>query len=43
MHHIAFTPEGRYVATANPDGTVYILKLAEPGEVAPAAKGAAPM
>ena len=27
------TPEGRYLATANLDGTVYILKLAEPGEV----------
>jgi WD40 repeat protein len=32
-HGIAFTPEGRYLATANADGTVYILRLAEPGEV----------
>jgi WD40 repeat protein/serine/threonine protein kinase len=33
LHSVAFTPEGRYLATANPDGTIYILKLAEPGEV----------
>ena len=33
IHGIAMTPEGRYLATANADGTVYILKLAEPGEV----------
>jgi hypothetical protein len=33
IHGVAFTPEGRYLATANPDGTVYVLKLAEPGEV----------
>jgi WD40 repeat protein len=28
-HALAMTPEGRYVATANPDGTVSILRLAE--------------
>ena len=27
------TPEGRYLATANPDGTVYVLRLARQGEV----------
>ena len=26
-------PEGRYLATANPDGTIYILRLADPGVV----------
>jgi WD40 repeat protein/serine/threonine protein kinase len=30
---VALTPEGRYLATANPDGTVYVLRLARPGEV----------
>jgi WD40 repeat protein/serine/threonine protein kinase len=30
---VALTPEGRYLATANPDGTVYVLRLAKPGEV----------
>jgi WD40 repeat protein len=29
----AFSPEGRYLATANPDGTIYVLRLAEPGVV----------
>src|SRR5262249_54533631 len=29
----ALTPEGRYLATANPDGTVYVLRLAKQGEV----------
>jgi len=33
VHGVALTPEGRYLATANPDGTVYILRLAERGEV----------
>jgi WD40 repeat protein/serine/threonine protein kinase len=33
VHGVAFTPEGRYLATANPDGTVYILRLAKTGEV----------
>jgi WD40 repeat protein len=33
LHHAALTPEGRYVATANPDGTVYVLRLAERGTV----------
>ncbi len=27
LHGIALTPEGRYLATANPDGTIYIVKL----------------
>jgi WD40 repeat protein len=30
---VALTPEGRYLATANPDGTVYVLRLAKQGEV----------
>jgi WD40 repeat protein/serine/threonine protein kinase len=40
LHGIAFTPEGRYLATANLDGTVYVLRLAERGVVyqVPAAK-----
>jgi WD40 repeat protein len=33
LHGLAITPEGRYLATANPDGTVYVLKLADPGVV----------
>jgi WD40 repeat protein/tRNA A-37 threonylcarbamoyl transferase component Bud32 len=33
LHCAALSPEGRYLATANPDGTVYLLRLAEPGEV----------
>jgi hypothetical protein len=28
---VAFTPEGRHLAVANPDGTVYVLRLAERG------------
>src|SRR5205085_6904702 len=30
---VAFTPDGRYLATANHNGTVYLLKLAAPGTV----------
>jgi len=30
---VAFSPEGRCLATANPDGTVYVLRLANRGEV----------
>jgi WD40 repeat protein len=33
LHGLALTPEGRYLATANPNGTIYILKLAERGVV----------
>jgi hypothetical protein len=33
LHAIAFTPEGRHLAVGNPDGTVYVLRLAKPGEV----------
>jgi serine/threonine protein kinase len=33
LHQAAFTPEGRYLATANPDGTVSVLRLAKQGEV----------
>src|SRR5262249_43357537 len=29
----AFPPEGLYLATANPDGSVYLLRLAKEGEV----------
>jgi WD40 repeat protein/serine/threonine protein kinase/formylglycine-generating enzyme required for sulfatase activity len=28
-----FSPEGRYVATGNPDGTIYLLRLADRGSV----------
>jgi WD40 repeat protein len=31
LHDIALTPEGRYLATANPDGTIFVLRLAQPG------------
>ncbi len=30
LHGIALSPDGRYVATANPDGSIYILRLAQP-------------
>ena len=30
---IALSPEGRYLATANADGTIYVLRLAQQGEV----------
>jgi WD40 repeat protein len=33
LHGMAMSPEGRHVATANPDGTVTILRLAKPGDV----------
>jgi WD40 repeat protein len=33
LHAVALTPDGRYVATANPDGTIYLLKLADKGAV----------
>ena len=33
VHGVALTPDGRYLATANPDGTVYVLKLADRGAV----------
>jgi WD40 repeat protein len=33
VHDVAFTPEGRHVVTANPDGTCTVLRLAEPGQV----------
>jgi WD40 repeat protein len=33
VHGVAFSPEGRHLATANPDGTIYILRLANKGEV----------
>jgi WD40 repeat protein len=31
LYGVALTPEGRYLATANPNGTIYVFKLAEPG------------
>jgi WD40 repeat protein len=43
LHYVAFTPEGRYLATANPEGSIYIIKLAAPGarvEIPAAAPGA---
>jgi WD40 repeat protein len=33
MHGIALSPEGRYLATTNADGTAYILRLANQGDV----------
>jgi WD40 repeat protein len=33
LHGIALSPEGRHLAVCNPDGTVYVLRLAQPGEV----------
>jgi hypothetical protein len=33
IHGLALSPEGRYLATANPNGTVYVLPLAEPESV----------
>jgi WD40 repeat protein len=30
---LALSPEGRYLATANEDGSIYVLRLAEPGTV----------
>ena len=33
LHGVALTPEGRHVVTANPDGTISVLRLARPGEV----------
>ncbi len=33
LRGVALTPEGRFLATANPDGTIYVLKLAERGDV----------
>jgi WD40 repeat protein len=33
MHGIALSPEGRYLATTNTDGTVYVLRLALRGDV----------
>lgn len=33
LHGVTFTADGRYLATANPNGTVYLLKLAEKGHV----------
>ena len=33
LHGIALSPEGRHLAVCNPNGTVYVLRLAKPGEV----------
>jgi hypothetical protein len=33
LHNIAFSPEGRHLAVCNPNGAVYILRLAKRGEV----------
>jgi WD40 repeat protein len=33
LHGLAMSPEGRHLATANPDSTVTILRLAELGQV----------
>src|SRR5262249_22148639 len=33
LHGIALSPEGRHLAVCNPNGTVYVLRLAKAGEV----------
>jgi WD40 repeat protein len=33
LHSISLSPEGRHLAVCNPNGTVYVLRLAPPGEV----------
>jgi WD40 repeat protein/serine/threonine protein kinase len=33
LHDVAFSPEGRYLAVAGPDGSVYVLRLAKEGEL----------
>jgi WD40 repeat protein len=33
LHGIALSPEGRHLAVCHPNGTVYVLRLAQPGEV----------
>jgi hypothetical protein len=33
VHGIALSPEGRHLAVCNPNGTVYLLRLADRGEV----------
>jgi hypothetical protein len=35
LHALALTPEGRFLAVANADGSIYLLRLAGPGEVLP--------
>jgi hypothetical protein len=39
LHAVTFTPDGRYLATANPDGIILILKLAERGSTVPFTDG----
>jgi hypothetical protein len=38
LHGLAMTPDGRHVATANPDGTVSVLRLAERAVSKPASQ-----
>jgi hypothetical protein len=33
LHGIALSPEGRHLAVCNPNGTVYVLRLARAGEL----------
>ena len=32
-HTVAFSPEGRHLAVTSADGLIYLLRLANPGEV----------
>jgi WD40 repeat protein len=33
LHGISLSPEGRHLAVCNPNGTVYVLRLAKAGKV----------
>lgn len=33
LYGVALSPEGRHLAVCNPNGTVYVLRLAQPGEM----------
>jgi hypothetical protein len=39
LHGVALSPEGRHLAVCNPDGTVYLLRLAGRGALPEAPAG----